>query len=241
VIAAVLFDLDDTLYDQRQWLDGAWKAVAVRAGEWGAADPAALEAALRAAADDGTDRGGIIDNALVAVQARGVPVAPLVATFRAHQPARLDPYPGVAAALRTLADRVPLGLISDGDPVVQRAKLGALDLEPYFTTVVFSDEYGRAHRKPDRLPFQVALGALGVDPGDAVYVGDRPAKDIAGPAAVGMPAIRVRTGEWRDQPDDARAWASVDTVLDAIEILHIELPPATAVNADRATRAGSIS
>jgi putative hydrolase of the HAD superfamily len=241
VIAAVLFDLDDTLYDQRQWLDGAWKAVAGRAGEWGAADPVALEAALRAAADDGSDRGGIIDNALVAVQASAVPVAPLVAAFRAHEPTRLDPYPGVATALQTLADRVPLGLISDGDPLVQRAKLQALGLGVYFTTLVFSDEYGRAHRKPDPLPFQVAIGALGVDPGDAVYVGDRPAKDVAGPAAVGMRAIRVRTGEWCDLPDDARGWASVDTVLDAIEILHAELPPVSAVTASHATRAGSLS
>ena len=241
MIAAVLFDLDDTLYDQRQWLDGAWKAVAGRAAEWGVADPVALEAALRAAAADGTDRGGIIDNALVAVQARGVPVAPLVAAFRAHEPTRLDPYPGVAAALLSLARRVPLGLISDGDPIVQRGKLTALDLGAYFTTVVFSDEYGRAHRKPDRLPFQVALGALGVDPGDAVYVGDRPAKDVAGPAAVGMPAIRVRTGEWRDEPDDARAWACVDTVLDAIDVLHADVAAASAVTADSTTGAGSIS
>jgi putative hydrolase of the HAD superfamily len=240
MIAAVLFDLDDTLYDQQQWLNGAWRAVAERAAEWGAPDAIALEAALRAAADDGTDRGGIIDNALLAVQADNVPVAPLVAAFRAHQPTRLDPYPGVAAALLTLADRVPLGLISDGDPLVQRAKLHALGLEPYFTTVVLSDEYGRGHRKPDRLPFDVALGALGIDAGDAVYVGDRPAKDIAGPATVGLRAIRVRTGEWRDQPDDARAWASVDTVLDAIEFLHAELPPTATFTASSTTGPGSL-
>ncbi len=225
MITAVLFDLDDTLYDQRQWLDGAWSAVAGRAAAWGVADPVALEAALRAAAEDGTDRGGIIDNALAVVGAPDVPVAPLVAAFRAHAPAHLDPYPGVPAALDRLARRVPLGLISDGDPFVQRAKLAALDLEPCFTAVVFSDEHGRARRKPDPLPFRLALDALDVVARDAVYVGDRPVKDVAGPATIGLPAIRVRTGEWRDQPDDPRAWASVATVLDAIGLLEADLAP----------------
>jgi putative hydrolase of the HAD superfamily len=237
MIAAVLFDLDDTLYDQRQWLQGAWSAVAARAVEWGVPDPVRFEAALHAAAEGGTDRGGIIDNALVAIRATGVPVAPLVAAFRAYEPAGLDLYVGVAAALRELAGRVPLGLVSDGDPLVQRAKLVALDVGAYFATVVLSDEYGRAHRKPDRLPFDVALGALGVDPGDAVYVGDRPAKDVAGPVAMGMRAVRVRTGEWRDQPDDPRAWVSVDTVLDAVEFLHAELPPSST---HRVTRVDAI-
>jgi putative hydrolase of the HAD superfamily len=228
MIAAVLFDLDDTLYDQRQWLDGAWQAVAARAAIDGV-DRDRLEDALRDLAADGSDRGHIIDRALARLDQTSISVPALVAAFRSHSPAQLDPYAGVLDALADLQARVPLGLISDGDPVIQQAKLDALGLRPFFASVVFSDDHGRAHRKPDPLPFRVALTELGVDATDAVYVGDRPAKDVAGAVGAGLRAVRVRTGEWRDDPDDPRGWATVDTVIDAVELLQRELPPASAM------------
>lgn len=236
MIAAVLFDLDDTLYDQRQYLDGAWRAVAARAALDGV-DRDRFETVLRELSAAGSDRGRIIDRALAQVGETAVPVPALVAAFRAHAPARLDPYPGVLDALDELHTRVPLGLISDGDPVIQRTKLGALGLARFFTSVVFSDELGRAHRKPDPLPFRVALTRLGVDAGDTVYVGDRPRKDVAGAVGAGLRAVRVRTGEWRDDPDDDRAWATVDTVTAAIALIQRALPPAPViVGASSATR-----
>jgi FMN phosphatase YigB (HAD superfamily) len=225
MMAAVLFDLDDTLYDQRQWLDGAWQAVAARAATDGV-DRDRFENALRDLAGDGSDRGDIIDRALARLGETSISVPTLMAAFRSHAPAQLNPYPGVVDALADLQARVALGLISDGDPVIQRAKLDALGLTPFFSSVVLSDELGRAHRKPDPLPFRVALTELGVDARDAVYVGDRPAKDVAGAVCSGLRGVRVRTGEWRDDPDDPRAWATVDTVIDAIELLRRALPPA---------------
>ena len=124
---------------------------------------------------------------------------------------------------------MPLGLVTDGDPAGQQAKLDALDLAPYFTTVVLSDELGRAHRKPDPLPFQVALRDLDVRPTRAIYIGDRPSKDVAGAAAAGLAAVRVRTGEWHDEPDDPRAWASVATLEDAGRLVSRSLRSRVAV------------
>ena len=230
MIAAVLFDLDDTLYDQRQFLDGAWRAVAARAALDGV-DRDRFESALRDLATHGSDRGHIIDLALARLGATSVAVPTLVAAFRSHAPEHLDPYPGVTDALNDLSKRVPLGLISDGDPVIQRAKLDGLGLARFFTSVVLSDEHGRAHRKANPLPFRRALNELGVEAGDAVYIGDRPAKDVAGAVGAGMRAIRVQTGEWRGDPDDPRAWASVATVTDAVDLIWRTLPPASAMAA----------
>jgi putative hydrolase of the HAD superfamily len=215
-VAAVCFDLDDTLYPQAEWLDGAWWAVASRAAEVGV-DPTRLHDALLAAAGArGTDGGGIIDAALEAVGRVDVPVAPLIAAFRAHAPETLTPFPGIAAALEELALRLPLGIVSDGDVAIQEAKLAALGLAPRFAALVWSDAYGREQRKPDPRPFWRAAALLGIDPARVVYVGDRPAKDVQGALGAGMQAIRVRTGEWRKCPDDARAWASVPTAVEAI-------------------------
>lgn len=228
MIKAVLFDLDDTLYPQRAWLDGAWHAVAEHATAWGV-DPDALGRALRAVAALGSDRGGIVDRALALVGRADVPVAPLVQTFRHYAPVYLAPYAGVEEALEGLARAVPLGLVTDGFPAGQRAKLAALGLASAFSAVVLSDELGRDHRKPDPLPFELGLRRVGVNAADAVYVGDRPAKDVAGAVAAGMRAVRVRTGEWWEQPDDPRAWASVPTVADAIALVTSALPARVAL------------
>jgi len=221
MIDAVLFDLDDTLYPQAEWLGGAWAAVALRAGELGAPENS-LRAALKAVAAEGTDRGHIIDRALATIGRSDVPVAPLVAAFRSHAPTRLRPYPGVRFALEQMRQRVPIGLVTDGDPAIQRSKIDALRLD--FDTIVFSDQLGRAHRKPDPAPLELALERLGVAAEHAVMIGDRPGKDVAAARAVGMRAVRVRTGEYADLPDDPAPWRSLPDVAAACALLDTLLP-----------------
>jgi putative hydrolase of the HAD superfamily len=214
MLRAVLFDLDDTLFEQATWLSGAWDAVVAAAGP--RVEARALRCALRDICASGSDRGAIIDRALARVGHDDVAVAPLLARFRAHAPARLAPYPGVVDALEGLRAQVDIGLVTDGDPTIQRNKLRALGLESHFDIVVFSDEMGRRHRKPSPVPLLAALVGLGVDPRDAVYVGDRPDKDVAAAAATGMRAIRVRTGEYADRPDDPQPWATAPDAVAAV-------------------------
>lgn len=219
MIAAVLFDLDDTLYEQQHWLDPAWTAVAAAAAPYGI-DSAALARELAAVAAAGSDRGRIIDRALARLQAAdGVPLAPLLAAFRSSVPERLELYPGVREALRSLRDEVPIGLVTDGDVAIQRAKLRLLALDDAFDVVVLSDELGRERRKPHPAPFMAALAALGAQPRDVLHVGDRPDKDVRGAAAAGMRAIRVRTGEYAALPDEPAPWRSARDVPEAVSIV----------------------
>ena len=115
--------------------------------------------------------------------------------------------------------------MTDGDPLIQRSKLRALGFVDVFTVVVLSDELGREHRKPDPRPFAVALDRLAVAPADAVFVGDRPDKDVAGARAAGLAAVRVRTGEYAARPDEPAPWASVPDAVAACELLETALVP----------------
>ena len=226
-VRAVVFDLDDTLFPQAQWLAGAWKAVAAAAAAQGV-DPVALEAALVAEAAGGSGRGGIIDRALAAVAAPGpMSLDPLLEAFWNHRPAHLDTYPGVPGALVELRRRALLGLVTDGEPRGQRAKMEAAGVAGLFDAVVLSDELGREHRKPDPAPFRAVLDDLGVGAEETVFVGDRPDKDVAGPAAVGMWTVRVHTGEYADVPDVPKPWRSVEDVPAAARLLEPWLGPPT--------------
>jgi putative hydrolase of the HAD superfamily len=214
VIRAVLFDLDDTLYPQSSWLAGALTAVA-DAGTTFGADRAALLRSLRSVAAQGSDRGRVIDRALARCGYAHIPVPPLIDAFRMHAPRSLRCYPGVAAALARLREHVSIGIVTDGDVAIQQSKLRALRVDA--DVVVFSDAHGRNHRKPDAVPFCHALAALGVGPREAIFIGDRPDKDIVGAMRLGMRAIRVRTGEYARLPDPPRTWATARHVVEAIE------------------------
>lgn len=203
-IGAITVDLDDTLYPQATFLAAAWERLGQVAAEHGL--PATeVEAALAEVAAEGSDRGTIIDRALLLVgvlpERLRLVVPPLVEAFTTFTPERLDCYPGVRSALVRLRSRVPLACITDGAPAVQRAKLSALGLADAFDAVVISDALGGRHlRKPHPAPFHAAMARLGCGVDGTVHVGDRPSKDIVGTSRVGMRCVRVLTGEYAGEP-----------------------------------------
>lgn len=219
-VRGVLVDLDDTLYPQAEYLGLAWFAVAERGARLGL-DRDRLHAALTTAAAAGSARGGIIDDAVRRIRGDAELVPELVAAFHAVRPQQLTAFPGVRAALRELRSLVPVAVVTDGEVAGQRAKISALGLDDAFDAVVLSDGWGRAFRKPNPHPFHTALALLGVDAADAVMIGDRPDKDIAGAARVGVRGIRVRTGEYRSRPDHPGTWLSVRTFADAVLALPV--------------------
>ena len=218
----VVVDLDDTLYPQAQYLASAATAVGT-AAELTGLDGAAVHAALRRELAAGSDRGGTIDRALLAV---GVPAAELpgyvpalVATFTGHTPPRLVPYPGVEEALRALAAAAPLACLTDGNPVIQAAKLTATGLAPLLPVVVITDALGgRGARKPHPAGLLAVAARLGVPADRLLVVGDRPGKDVAVAAAVGARAVRVRQGEYATAPDEPRAWAVTGSFPEAVDL-----------------------
>ena len=218
-LLAVTVDLDDTLFPQSAWLAGAWAAVAAAAVPYGVPD---LLPSLLSVAAEGSDKGAIIDRALALLDVDGSDfVFALVAAFSTWAPASLDLYPGARDALvRLRSSGVTLAVITDGNPVIQRSKLRALELFELVDHIVISDEIGgRATRKPSPVPFERALALCRCSADEAVHIGDRPAKDVAGAAAVGMRAVRVRTGEYSAAPDDPAPWQSAGSFADAVHLL----------------------
>src|SRR4051794_9290188 len=226
-LRAVTVDLDDTLFAQSDWLAGAWLAVASAAVPCGlAAGP--FHDALVTCAAEGSDRGGIIDRALALVgvsPVRALELTPLlVEAFSGWAPAALSLYPGAAESLvRLRSAGLRLAIITDGNPRIQRSKITALGLADLVDHVVISDELGgRAARKPHPAAFRRALELLGVAADETVHIGDRPAKDVAGAAAAGMRAVRVRTGEYAHVGDDSidvQPWRTAATLAEAADVL----------------------
>jgi putative hydrolase of the HAD superfamily len=124
---------------------------------------------------------------------------------------RVSLLPGAAALLEAIADR-PLGLVTNGDPEMQRPKLVATGLDDRFDTVVYAGHDTAS--KPDAEPFERALDDLDVDPTAGAFVGNDPIADVHGSQAVGLRSVWIRNGT--DQTPDVEP----DETVDCLDELH---------------------
>jgi putative hydrolase of the HAD superfamily len=117
----------------------------------------------------------------------------LGASYLDRLSARGDCLPGCRSVLRALAPRYRLGVVTNGIDRVQRSRLAAAGLRPFFEVVVTSQGSGFA--KPDPRILEVALAALEMPPRESVYVGDDPAVDGRVARAAGASFVWVDRGD----------------------------------------------
>jgi len=213
MLRAVCFDLDGTLFDDRQY---------VRAGLLHAGDKLEsiadidLSAELLEAYFDRGIREGTFDTVLAEHDVSQMYVPKLVEAYHEND-ADLTPFPGVAETLATLADDYNLALITGGHNGMD--KLRRLDLGGYFDTVIVTSE--EPYTKRDPQPFEAVLDALGATTGESVYVGDRPGHEFFQPNRLGMGTIRVKTGQYAgvDATGQAEPDVTIPTVRKLPELL----------------------
>ena len=92
---------------------------------------------------------------------------------------RLEYFPHTELVLELLSRQYQLACISNGNADVRR-----LGLDRYFSIIISADEVGLS--KPHPAPFVTALERAGVEPQQAVHIGDHPGDDIQGALDVGM-------------------------------------------------------
>jgi putative hydrolase of the HAD superfamily len=119
----------------------------------------------------------------------------------------------------------PMGLVSNISlrPDLMRADLDRMGLSRYLDATVFSSEVGV--RKPNPLIFQEALGRLGTEPGETVFVGDRLYDDVSGAQAAGMRAVLTHQFRQEEDPDYApdaviKHLSELPAVLDGMGSAH---------------------
>ena len=85
-----------------------------------------------------------------------------------------------------LARRMPLALLSNATDELERLLEEEYGIHHLFHVVVNSARAGVA--KPDSRAYQLALDGLGVEPGEALFVDDKP-RNVTAAEALGIPSI----------------------------------------------------
>jgi HAD superfamily hydrolase (TIGR01549 family) len=120
--------------------------------------------------------------------------------------------PGALGFVRHLAETVPVVLVTNGPPDLQRLKIDQAGIGAYLSGVVISGEIGLG--KPDPAVFAGALELVGVPAENAVMVGDSWERDVVGALASGMPAVWISHG--REAPDSDGRVSVANGVQDVV-------------------------
>ncbi len=187
-----IFDLDDTLYPERTYVESGFSAVALMLEQrfgWSAKESYAHM--LDTLASEG--RGEVFNRLLATKGALNYSrVRDCIHTYRHHRPI-IQLNPMACNVLGSLKERPYL--VTDGHKVVQQKKVEALGLEAQFKKIYITHRYGIKNAKPSTHCFELIKKLEKCEWSEMFYVADNPAKDFVNLNPLGVHTIRVSTGE----------------------------------------------
>ncbi len=190
-IKAILFDLDDTLYEEKQFVKSGFKEVTKFINNKFNIDEKIFYKISTDVFNEGI-RGNIFDIVLgrFNINFDDNTISSMVKIYREHNPKiKLDK--DIRSLLIKLRGIYSLGIITDGYYEVQKKKVQVLKLEELFDSIIYTDRYGREFWKPNLFGYELALKDLQISPEETVYIGDNPYKDFIGAKKVGISTVRV--------------------------------------------------
>ena len=188
--ALVVFDIDDTLYLERDYVRSGFETVDEYLRASHGVDGFAAKA--WALFELGV-RGRIFDQALQQLRQPELldRVPHLVRVYREHCPG-IRLLPEVNGVIAGIGAQCSLAIISDGPANSQRRKLEALGLPNLIKDIILTNEHGEDRAKPNPWAYEELERRFRVPGCACVYLGDNPAKDFIGARGRGWRTVRVR-------------------------------------------------
>lgn len=191
----IVFDLDDTLYEELSFVRSGYLAVALTLTS--ICKMTQQDIFNELVVEEGINRKEVFDRFL---EKKGLKTKRLVnrclSIYRGHDP-KIKLLPEAKKCLESL-NGIPLYVVTDGNNRVQRRKYFALGLEDYTKGCLCTYSYGLHHSKPSPYCFEKICQIEKVSPEEVYYVADNPHKDFVGLKPLGFHTIRVLTGPYRN-------------------------------------------
>jgi len=194
----VVFDLDDTLYPERDFVLSGFREVDRHLSEnYQLSGFCNLAKALF----EKGQRGRIFDEVIkyllgneAASQEAERLISELVGVYRGHNP-DIDLFKDARWALTYFWPRMRTALLSDGYLLTQQQKITALGIANQFDAIVLSDEYGRTSWKPSPVPYLKCMELTNISGSHCTYIADNPAKDFVTAKALGWRTVQIQRDE----------------------------------------------
>ncbi len=191
-LKAVVFDIDDTLYLERDFVHSGFKAVADFLSDKEEHLAKKIFEFVWNSFKQGS-RGNTFDLLFENFPScfSNISVQDLVRIYREHSPAIKVPEAMKELINSIKENNIFLGAISDGDYTSQTNKIAALGLKNLFDEIVLTDTWGKEFWKPHSRAFEFLENRFGLNPDQILYIGDNPKKDFIAPNIRGWLTIRL--------------------------------------------------
>jgi putative hydrolase of the HAD superfamily len=189
-IKAIIFDMDDTLYCERDYVMSGLKAV----NNW-----VLQNLNTTGFYDKATQLFEIGEKKLIFnktleylnIAYSESHIDEMINIYRSHTP-DIQLFKDAKWVLNHLDKSVKLGVISDGYKDAQKKKVEALNLSERFHSIVLSDLFGRIHWKPSCFPYHVVSLELKCLHQECVYIGDNVTKDFISAKKLGWKTVHIK-------------------------------------------------
>lgn len=178
MIKAVIFDLDDTLISEIDYIKSGYMHVAKVFQQRYGLQYETCYNDLLSIFNESPQK---VFNRLLTkyrIDYTSETIMEIVNQYRQHYP-KITYYSDVQPCIQMLKDRgILTGIITDGYAFGQRKKLDALNAELLFDEIIITDELGRNYWKPHPKAYELMSLKLNVAFDEMIYVGDNPEKDF---------------------------------------------------------------
>lgn len=189
-----IFDLDETLFDERTYVISGLKAVAqFLADDDHTKQNIFSEFMVHEFSTSG--RAEVFQRLKSEFPEISKSISDLIEVYRNHLP-EIDLLPDAKKILADLSAET-MFLVTDGARLTQRNKIRALNLELVFRKTFVTDEHGPSAAKPGTKCFEMIRLICQSEWSDMVYVGDDPHKDFLNLKPLGVRTVRIRRGRFK--------------------------------------------
>lgn len=218
----ILMDIDDTIFD---FMPGNRNAIAMLMDELGLSSPTVFDEyqAINHACWEALERGEMDQGTLhverfkrfLALKGRNDDPEKVAYRFAQLLGQQVIPLPHAMETMQVLCKRLPVILLTNGITVIQKLRLAASPIRDWVAGVVISQEVDVS--KPDPRIFEIALN--GVDPKDALMIGDGIGSDVLGANRAGVDMCWFNPNG-KSLPDGLHAEYEIRDIRECLKIIE---------------------
>ncbi|MFW6015661.1 MAG: HAD family hydrolase [bacterium] len=227
MIKGIIFDLDDTLYPEIDYVFSGFSKVCNKISIDYGLDYYEIYEEIKLLFKEDSK---FVFNRLLELYAINYPndyIIDLLLLYRSHKP-EISLYNDAEYILNYLKKKnYKLGLITDGYSNSQQIKIDKLELKNYFDSIIITDELGRENWKPSKLPYIKCIEEIQVEFKETVYIGDNVKKDFISANRLSMKTVFIQREnqiyqKYQNLPSIYYADYEIKSLKDIIYLFNME-------------------
>lgn len=222
-VRVVVFDLDDTLYDEISFVKSAFKAVALYFEEQYKLDSEIFYEKLLSYLEI-LGRGKVFDETLKFFELYSKKnVKKALSIYRTHKPNISLSDESLEILTFLNKKKIPIYIVTDGNKIVQNNKIEALKLRKYIKKDFITHRYGKKYSKPSTYCFEKIAKLEKLSYEEIVYIADNPNKDFINIKKLKFRTIRIKKGMFKnlEKASEYEAEFNINSLLELKDIVKL--------------------